>query len=266
MKLLLVQWFLVGLVILIASLPAVAFQGQSRGILLEQTRVIYSGSSKNGITFQVTNTTDQVYLLQSRVLPWDLSVVEKDKAITSSGIITGELGMHSKGNSPPFIVLPPLVRFAPDDVINLKIKLTKNDLPKDRESLFMLSLKAIPSQDAPGSNSVQAKSRVVLALQNNLKFFYRPQGIPSMDYKQRADKLKFIQKEGKVTIENPTPYYITLDKVMINNRPLVLGSQRMIAPFSTTEYHSTVPHGQTIEGQLIDDAGQTRYFKSTAIK
>ncbi|QIF60110.1 fimbria/pilus periplasmic chaperone [Providencia sp. PROV012] len=40
------------------------------GIALQSTRVIYTGNAKKGISFTVTNNTSNVYLLQSRVLPW----------------------------------------------------------------------------------------------------------------------------------------------------------------------------------------------------
>ncbi|UHD27162.1 molecular chaperone [Klebsiella variicola] len=70
--------------------------------------------------------------LQSRVIPW-----QADEQDNVSGNQSGGL---------PFIVLPPLQRLEASDALTLRIRLTRNTLPKDRESVFILSLKTIPGQ------------------------------------------------------------------------------------------------------------------------
>jgi len=222
-----------------------AVPGDSAGIALESTRIIYPGSAKNGITFTVTNRTGQTYLLQSRVVPWES--------------VPGE----SSYAAAPFIVVPPLARFAPDDALTLRIRLTKPDLPTDRESVFGLSLKAIPSQSAPGSELEAAK--MVLALQNNLKLFYRPTELVEMKAEARAQALQFTPHGTELRVHNPTPYYVTLGEVKADSQTVVLGEQRMLAPFSTVDLNLPVTRPKSLSWQIIDDGGRSTLRQSQSL-
>ncbi|MEB7886834.1 fimbrial biogenesis chaperone [Serratia fonticola] len=215
-----------------------AAPGDSAGIVLESTRVIYPGSEKKGIAFTVTNRTGQTYLLQSRVVPWGSAQAPSE----TSGAV-------------PFIVVPPLTRFAPDDALTLRIRLTKNDLPTDRESVLWLSLKAIPSQPAPGS-SLGEGAKMVLALQNNLKLFYRPAELVTMEPEARAEALQFTRQGTQLLVHNPTPYYVTLGEIKTATEALALGEQRMLAPFSTTAFNSPVTQPTSLSWHIIDDDGR----------
>ena len=230
----------VGMLFFSYSLVQAAALGESDGIALESTRVIYPGSAKNGITFTVTNRTEQTYLLQSRVVPWESTAEEPTETSVAA----------------PFIVIPPLVRFASDEALSLRIRLTKNDLPTDRESVFGLSLKAIPSQSAPSSLSAESGARMVLALQNNLKLFYRPQGLVVMDENARALALQFTRKGTQLTVQNPTPYYVTLGEVRLGSEVVALGEQRMLQPFSTAIFDCAVTQPTQLSWQIIDDMGR----------
>lgn len=230
-------WVVMGFLFLSAAAQA-AVPGESAGIALESTRVIYPGSAKNGITFTVTNRTGQAYLLQSRVVPWGASPSASSPAAVA-----------------PFIVIPPLARFAPDDALSLRIRLTKQDLPTDRESVFGLSLKAIPSQSVPGSES-EAEAKMVLALQNNLKLFYRPTELAEMTAEVRAQALQFRLQGTELKAHNPTPYYITLGEVKADSKTVVLGEQRMLAPFSTVEVNLPGARPKSVSWNIINDDGR----------
>lgn len=226
-------WLFIGFLGFVAP----AFTHESPGIQLESTRVIYPQGAKNGVNFTIINHTQLVYLLQSRVAPW----------MTLSEDLT---------EASPFIVLPPLVRFAPNDEITLRIKLTNNQLPKDRESIFKLQLKAIPSQPTRDNVSEDNDNKMVLALQNSLKLFYRPEGLPIMSIEDRSQALRIIEQDSKLTITNPSPYYITLAEVNIDERPLAIDGQRMIAPFSSATFHYSSLKAKTVSWKLIDDQGK----------
>lgn len=226
------------------------------GIILQGTRVIYDGKEKNGVTFTVTNGTSQMYLLQSRVLSWE-GVVNKNtasKPIAQESIKNSQLGEEK--NLPPFIVLPPLVRFPPEEAISLRLRLTKNRLPTDRESVFSLTLKAIPSQDAPGVTSDITGAKMFLALQNNLKLFYRPNELPKMDANARIKQLKFTYQHAKLVVHNPTPYYVTLSEIAIDNKSIALSRLPMIAPYSSKHYLLNGHKGHEVSWQGIDDNGR----------
>lgn len=230
----------VGIFFSLCFFAQAAALGESDGIALESTRVIYPGSAKNGITFTVTNRTGQTYLLQSRVVPWESTAEEVTEASVAA----------------PFIVIPPLVRFASDEALSLRIRLTKNDLPTDRESVFGLSLNAIPSQSAPSNSSAESGAKMVLALQNNLKLFYRPQGLVVMDENARARALQFTREGAQLRVQNPTPYHVTLGEIRLGAEVVVLGNQRMLKPLSTTLFDHTVTQPTQLSWQIIDDMGR----------
>ena len=226
-----------GLLFLSAAAQAAA-PGESAGIALESTRVIYPGNATKGITFTVTNRTEQMYLLQSRVVQWGAVPSESSPAAVA-----------------PFIVVPPLARFAPDDALTLRIQLTKNDLPTDRESVFWLSLKAIPSQSAPGDES-EAGAKMVLALQNNLKLFYRPTELSEMTAEARVRSLQFRLQGTELKVHNPTPYYVTLGEVKADSQTVAIGEQRMLAPFSTVDLNLPLARPKSLSWNIIDDYGR----------
>ncbi|HEC8324306.1 TPA: molecular chaperone [Providencia rettgeri] len=238
--------------IFLASMNTYAAQlGDKAGIVLESTRVIYPGSATKGITFTVTNRTEQTYLLQSRVVPW--AAMQSESALAAA-------------TPAPFIVVPPLTRFNPDEALTLRIRLTKHDLPKDRESVFGLSLKAIPSQSAPGrASEAEAGAKMVLALQNNLKLFYRPTELMVMSDEARAEALQFTLHGTQLRVYNPTPYYITLSEVITDNQTVELGDQRMLAPFSTVDFDAPVSSSTALSWRIIDDDGRSTPRQSQSL-
>lgn len=127
------------------SVSWAAAPGDSDGITLESTRVIYPASAQNGITFTVTNHTQYVYLLQSRVLRWaietpaEASVMVADEPIADVNI-TAQTEAADNVVSPSFIVLPPLTRFAPNEAMTLRIRLTAIVAKADAPSIKFLRL------------------------------------------------------------------------------------------------------------------------------
>ncbi|WP_240651684.1 molecular chaperone [Serratia microhaemolytica] len=224
------------LLLLIASaIPLVASAAslqEKKGITLQSTRVLYSAAEKNGITFKVTNNTTIPYLLQSRVLPWNSAAAESSEVPSDV----------------PFIVLPPLQRIEPNEDLSLLIRLTRDELPKDRESVFILSLKAIPSQ-APAAE----EARLILAMQNNLKMFYRPIGLPSDDIEYLAKKLRFQKRGDQLTVTNSTPFYITFYSLSVGDKE-VAGSElaNWLPPFGQHSYPLPKNASGKVKWRLID--------------
>lgn len=217
--------------VVIFSVPTYgANSGNMEGIKLQSTRVLYPGENKNGITFTVTNNTTQPYLLQSRVTSWQPENEGKSSLDEAHDI--------------PFIVLPPLQRFEPAEALTLRIRLTRNTLPKDRESVFVLSLKTIPGQ-AEKMESAQ----LALAMQNNLKFFYRPEGLPEYSPENLAEKLRFQRQDGQLKVVNPTPYYVTFRSLLVGKYSIEANALSQMIP----------PYGQQVYPLLSDARGQVTW-------
>lgn len=98
-------------------------QSLAGGILLERTRVVYDGSKKE-TALPVTNRSDKLpYLLQS----WVENIYDSSRG--------------------PFIITPPLFRLDAGDNSSLRIIKTDGNLPRDKESLFYINVRAIPAVD-----------------------------------------------------------------------------------------------------------------------
>lgn len=139
------------------------FNANAQGVSLGKTRVIFSeGSSSESI--YISNDDNQPYLIQA-------GVTEK---------IDGNLSSN-------FIVTPPVFRLENRSVSSLRILLKDTqDLPNEKESLFYLNTKIIPSTKRPNESESQ-ESKLVLITNFVIKVIYRPENItrPSeQDYKK----------------------------------------------------------------------------------
>lgn len=258
-------------ILLGCSVTQAAQYNNRNGIILESNRVIYLEKDKNGISFTVKNQTSFTYLLQSRIVPWQdkIPYVNNDESIDNRINSSTEQNLVQKKaieKPVPFIVIPPLVRFEPNDDITLKIKLINNDLPQDRESIFTLSLKAIPSQTVQDNSTEGKPSSMFLALQNNLKFFYRPESIIHMDDDEKSMALQFSLQNNQLIITNPTPYYITLNNIELDRKPFNLGHKRMIAPLSVQTFNHVDTHAKIVNWQIIGDNGSAGPEKSKTLR
>lgn len=184
------------------------FNANAEGVSLGKTRVIFSeGSSSESV--YISNDDNQPYLIQA-------GITEK---------IDGNLSSN-------FIVTPPVFRLENRSVSSLRILLKDTqDLPNDKESLFYLNTKIIPSTKRPDESESQ-ESKLVLITNFVIKVIYRPENIarPSeQDYK----KIFIKKNEGKWFLDNPTPYYMTLTSIKVNNEKY--NKALLLAPYSKAE-------------------------------
>ncbi|TCT27584.1 pili/flagellar assembly PapD-like chaperone, partial [Providencia alcalifaciens] len=129
------------------------------------------------------------------------------------------------------------------------------ELPTDRESVFYLSLLAIPSTTkASAPEGEMTSAQVSVGIRNVIKLFYRPKGLP-MSVETASSQLVFRQQDQQLEVRNPTPYYITLAQLSVDQHPIdVRELGPMIAPFATHTY--PVKGGAThAEWRVITDYG-----------
>lgn len=181
------------------------------GVVVGATRFIYGSAQQNGIAFSVKNTDALAYLIQAKVVADD----GKNTA--------GSIPNYAVNSSAPFIISPPLFRLRDNQENTLRVIRTGGDLPMDHESLFGITVAAIP-EGKPGPNSLQ------VAIRSRFKLLYRPAGLkgnPSYAY----EKLTW-QRNGKdISVSNPTPFYVTVFQLTVNGK--VKDDAGMVAPFST---------------------------------
>ncbi|MDQ7099073.1 MULTISPECIES: fimbria/pilus periplasmic chaperone [unclassified Serratia (in: enterobacteria)] len=194
------------------------------GVALGATRVIYPGSQKQ-VTLGVSNNNDKdTYLIQS----W----VESDNG-TKEG---------------RFVITPPLfvIQGKKENTLRI-IDATNNNLPNDRESLFWVNVKAIPSLD----KDKQKGNTLQLAITSRIKLLYRPRNL-SIAPDQAPGKLTFKRRENLLTLNNPTPYFLTVTELNAGARIL---ANVMVPPMGTATVKLPNDAGSAITYRTINDYG-----------
>lgn len=203
------------------------------GVALGATRVIYPAEQKQ-VQLAVTNNDDKgIYLIQSWV-------------------------ENSEGNKDSrFVITPPLFSMQGKRENTLRIIDASNkQLPQDRESLFWINVKAIPSMDKDKlkDNTLQ------LAIISRIKLYYRPSGL-AIPSDQAADKLQFKRNGNNLTVINPTPYYITVTDFKEGTHSL---ANTLVPPLGNASVPALSASGTTITYRAINDYGAlTPVIKAT---
>ena len=196
----------------------------SNSVDLGATRLVYDGS-KSQASVSVSNTDTRAYLIQS----W----VTKDS-------------MSEKPLDDLFITTPPLFRLEPKTDNSVRVVYNGQSLPQDRESVFWLNVKAIPSVERADNN------KLTIAVKTQIKLFYRPAGLTG-DAADAYKSLKFSTNNSKLTINNPTPYSVSLSTLKVNGSNI--DTSVMILPFSSTSINKHVSGGAKVSWQAINDFG-----------
>ncbi|WP_443112748.1 fimbria/pilus periplasmic chaperone [Erwinia sp. SLM-02] len=213
---------------LLAGLLMVAAAGlipqAEAGVALGATRVIYPAGQKQ-VQLAVTNNDDSsTYLIQS----W----VEN-----SDGVKDGR-----------FVITPPLFAMQGKKENTLRIiDATNNQLPQDRESLFWMNVKAIPSME----KSKLSENTLQLAIISRIKLYYRPANLP-MPPEQAAEKLRFRRSAGSLTLINPTPYFQTVTEINAGTRIL---ENALVPPMGEVTIKLPADAGSDISWRTINDYG-----------
>ncbi|WP_447826070.1 fimbrial biogenesis chaperone [Aeromonas salmonicida] len=170
-------------------------------IILGVNRVIYK-STQREISIPVRNSdVKRAYLVQS----WVENEVEK------------------KNERMPFIITPPLFRLAPDQENILRLVFTGAELPNDKETLFWLNVKGIPSTIKSDSNTL------LLSINNRIKLFYRPVGLTG-NMADAYKSLSFSRQGNTLVIKNPSPYYISFNEISVGGKKINIPG--MVSPKS----------------------------------
>lgn len=178
-------------------------QATSGGVSLGQTRVIFSSADK-AQTLTISNSGKQAYLIQTRV----------------------QKGLNDPASA-PFIVTPPLFSLQGNSRQILRLLPQSFSLPVDRESLFYISVSAIPALSGP----VTPTDRLSVGVRFVIKLFYRPQGLPA---DSAACFLMFRREPHVVRVINPSGYFQTIGMLSFDERRRESGQETsMVPPYSS---------------------------------
>ncbi|EQA4953447.1 fimbria/pilus periplasmic chaperone [Salmonella enterica] len=199
----------------VLSLTVAWSYGSLAAINVDRTRIIMNGSEKTIAITLSNDNTHKPFLAQSWVTDAD-------------GVKTNAL-----------MALPPLQRI--DGGQKGQVRITQVGaltarLPQDRETLFWFNVRGIPPK-TDEDNILQ------LAMQSRLKLFYRPDAVVRGFSDQPEKKLTAEREAGRLTLKNPTPYYITVVWLGTDRRhPLSgFGQGGMVPPFSSLPLKAVLP-------------------------
>lgn len=191
------------------------------GVALGATRVIYPQGDKQ-VSLPVTNSSaSNVFLIQSWVANADGT------------------------KSADFVVTPPLFVIQPKNENVLRIMYVGPALPTDRESVFYLNSKAIPSVD---KHKLQGNV-LQIATQSVIKLFIRPANLPSSSVDAPA-AMRCHLENGHVTLSNPSPYYLSLVELYIGN---VKQTNTMVPPKGSLILNA--PGDGRVKFETVNDFG-----------
>lgn len=207
----------------LVALLAGASQVQA-GLVIGGTRLVYDGDKKEA-SISVSNPDKTPYLVQS----W---------------VDTGEGGAAKA----PFAATPPLFRLDNEQENVLRIVRAGGSLPSDKESLFWINIKSIPSASMDsGKNTLQ------IAVKTRIKLIYRPENVKGVP-EDVAEKLGWQRSGNNLKISNPTPFYMNFQEVKVAGRPVT--GVTYIAPGDSATF--SLPAGVTggnVTWKIISDYG-----------
>lgn len=203
------------------------------GIALDRTRMIITGDARS-VSANLTNTSPSI--------PFLAQLWVEDA--------------HGTKITSPLMVLPPLQRINGGQKGIARVTKTSgvNALPQDRESLFYLNVREIPPKpDKP--NVLQ------LAMQSRIKLFYRPTAIvPETPGAVWQNQLTFHKQGQRWTVDNPTPYFVTL--IGLSRKPEAQGGGRltdfpgiMISPKSSLNFKVSDASVSQFSMMYVNDFG-----------
>lgn len=202
---------------------------QANGLTLGATRLIYEASKKEASIPLRNRVPNTPHLVQSWVSDFDT---------------------RSPDNI-PFITTPPLFKLAAESETFVRVVYIGNNqtaLPDNRESLFLLNVRAIPAIERQKN-----PARMTVATQMIIKLIYRPEGLTAKDAASAGDKLEVSVNTGHVTFRNPTPYVITLTGVTINDQKIERPG--ILRPFTSREISKQAGAVRQVTWSIINDWG-----------
>lgn len=205
------------------------------GISLGATRVIYPAEAKQ--TSLAVNNSDN-----------------KSRFLINSWI-EDEQGQKIK----TFAVTPPLFVSEPNSENTLRIIYVGPPLPGDRESLFWLNVKAIPSVE---KESLAGKNVLHLAILSRIKLFVRPSTLTDL-VQEAPEALSFALEGNTLKITNASSYYLSLVNMHINQRKV---NNVMVAPKKSTQVALPPDARGDLTFQTVNDYGAVTPVRTVSLR
>lgn len=230
-----IRMFFISYLLLLFPISSFANEAKSQGgIYLGTTRVVFDSIGQAAVFTANNSSSNDTWLIRSWVSPY----VKTAKEVSEDDAIKN------------FIITPPLYRLDPNSSVQLRINRTGGILPEDRESVYYINVLAIPPKPKDTKGSV-----IQFALNTQIKLFYRPHRInDEREIVKAYSNINLKSRDGILTLNNPSPYYLTLTNIVLNKTITLSPGDPMIPPFGNISIEAKATHG-TLSYQVINDFG-----------
>lgn len=217
-------------------------------VVIHQTRVIYP-ADESEVSVRLTNEGERPKLVQA----W----IDDGRALAEPEML-----------DVPFQILTPLFRLDAKKGQVLRIVKLENKLPADRESIFWLSVLEAPPKPKK-KEAGEEQNYIQFSFRTRIKLFYRPEDLKGGGANKAPNELKWSLVAGRISVSNPTPYYISIASVAVakeNGDDGVEASLDMLPPYSSGEVKFAgdakidLQSNQTVKYSAIDDYGARREY------
>lgn len=221
-----------GFILLLFLFPVASVQAAG-GIALGATRVIYPADAKQT----------------------SLSISNSDtKNVTVNSWIENSAGVKETS----FVVTPPLFVSEPKSENTLRIIYAGVPLPKDRESLFWMNVKAIPSVNKTALRAKRSATGDSVPHQA----FVRPNNLPQIP-EDAPGMLKFSRSGNHLKINNPSAYYVTLVNLNVGKTKV---DNVMVAPKSDAQVLLPTGVQGNVTFQTVNDYGAVTPAQTVSVR
>ena len=219
------------LCVLLALAPLGYSVGAHAAVSVGATRLIYDGASSEA-NLTVNNRDDSSpYLVQSWV---------------------SRFGSASDESVDSFIVTPPLFRLDANKENILRVIFAGDaDVPQDRESLYLMNVKAIPAM----SDEQRGKNVLQIALKTTIKLFYRPAGLQG-SLKDAVAQVSWQASAGSLAVNNASAYHVVVSELKLTGQPVTQGPD-VLRPGQQLVLSTPAKAGDEVQLSYIDDYGST---------
>ncbi|AOA59492.1 fimbrial biogenesis chaperone [Acinetobacter larvae] len=226
------------------SLAVLLSQSLYAGVTIDGTRVIFPSNAKS-VSVQLRNGLNTPALVQT----W---------------IDDGDVNRIPAADQIPFVLTPPLSRVEPNKGQIIRIIPTGSpSLAQDRESLFWFNMLDIP----PNDPQYIGKNLLTFNVRTRIKLFYRPATLKmSTKTAYRSIKATYNGASQEVTLNNPTPYFITITQMDFKSASKNTNYKQavMLEPFSQQTVEKLIVNflPEKLSYQIMNDLGGIQSFET----
>lgn len=207
------------------------------GVGTDRTRYLFpQGERQIGVT--LLNRTKETYLVQAWVREIDAATGDVRNAMT------------------PFFLKQPVLKAMAGGRYGFQVIQTRPVMIGDRESVYLLSFKLIPSELRPSAAGKNIRANVVATY--NVKLFYRPDAIKKSTVAAAAKLLKFELRGKVLHISNPSPLWLTFSRLDVGGESVEESAlKKMLPPYSSVDF-ATPASGRSgsVQWRVLDENGE----------